>query len=203
MHYDALKNDHGLPFNPIKGLVVPRPIGWVSSRSASGRLNLAPYSFFNLVSSNPDFVVLGSSGRKDSMRNIEETGEFVCNLATWDLRRAMNQTSAAYPHGVDEMEKVGLTPAPSRFVQPPRVKESPAALECRHHQTLTLPGPEGAAESENFLLIGKVVGVYIDDAVIENGRVVASRLRPLARLGYMDYAVIEKVFEMARPQLTE
>src|SRR6478735_11632674 len=125
MYYDPRRNDHGLSHNPITALVAPRPIGWISTVSRSGVVNLAPYSFFNLVSGTPPFVMFSSKPRKDSQRNAEETGEFVCSLATYDLREAMSKTSAAVGPEVDEMRLAGLTPAPSRLVAPPRVKESP------------------------------------------------------------------------------
>src|SRR3954447_26529680 len=122
---------HGLPHSPFKAIVAPRPIGWISTRDGQGRVNLAPYSFFNAFSEEPPVVGFSSFGRKDSLRNAEETGEFVANLATRALAEAVNLTSAAVPHGVDEMAMAGLTPAPCRMVGAPRVVESPAALECK------------------------------------------------------------------------
>ena len=199
MHYDALLNDHGLPHDPLKAIVTPRPIGWISSMGADGHINLAPYSFFNLAGGNPYYVMFSSTGHKDTWKNIEETGEFVCNLATFDLKDAMNATSAAYPRGVNEMEMAGLTPAPSRFVKPPRIAEAHAALECVHHKTEVLPGVDGTP-SNNAIIIGRVVGVYVNDAFIQDGLVKTAKMRPLARLGYMDYAVVDEVFEMGRPQ---
>ena len=131
MFYDAIKNDHGLSADPFKAIVAPRPIGWVTSMNAKGEINLAPYSFFNGINSRPALVMFSSEGLKDSVSFIAETGEFVCNLATWDLREAMNATSAPLPRGVNEMEPAGLASAPSRLVKPPRVKASPCALECK------------------------------------------------------------------------
>jgi flavin reductase (DIM6/NTAB) family NADH-FMN oxidoreductase RutF len=125
MFYDARKNDHGLPHDPFKAIVAPRPIGWITSQSSAGEINLAPYSFFNGVNSRPAIVMFASESRKDSLTFIEETGEFVCNLATWDLREQMNATSAPLARGINEMEKAGLEAAPSRLVRPPRVKASP------------------------------------------------------------------------------
>ena len=130
MFYDARKNEHGLKHDPFKAIVAPRPIGWITSMSAAGEINLAPYSFFNGVCSRPNLVMFSSEGRKDSLAFIEETKEFVCNLATFDLRDAMNKTSAPFERGVNEMERAGLAPAPSRLVKPPRVAASPCALEC-------------------------------------------------------------------------
>ena len=127
MFYDAIDNTHGLAIDPFKALVAPRPIGWISTLGKNGVVNPAPYSFFNAVSEDPHFVMFGSGGRKDSQRNAEETGEFVCSLATYELREAMNRTSAPVAPDVDEMKLVGLTPALSRLVAPQRVKESPVA----------------------------------------------------------------------------
>ncbi|MDX2264420.1 MAG: flavin reductase family protein [Hyphomicrobiales bacterium] len=197
MHYDAIANDHGLRHDPFKALVAPRPIGWISTVSRDGAVNLAPYSFFNAVGTNPHYVMFGSGGRKDSMRNAEETGEFVCSLATYDLRREVHATGVTAPPGVDEMALVGLEAAPSRFVRPPRVKASPVALECKYHQTIELPGA-GAQKGGYFMILGLVVGVYIAEEAISEGIVDVRKLRPIARLGYADYAVIDDVFEMQR-----
>jgi len=198
MYYDAVANNHGLPRDPFKAIVVPRPIGWISSLSADGTVNLAPYSFFNAVGDNPHYVVFGSGGVKDSLSNIEATGEFVCSLATYDLREAMNVSSAAVPPDVDEFALAGLTPAPSHAVKPPRVGESPVALECRLFQTLNLPGFDGGPGAYT-MVVGQVVGVHIDDALIVDGRVDITKARPIARLGYMDYAVVDDVFAIPRP----
>jgi flavin reductase (DIM6/NTAB) family NADH-FMN oxidoreductase RutF len=138
MFYEPRKNDHGLPYNPFKALIAPRPIGWVTTLSAKGEVNLAPYSFFNAVSDRPDIVVFSSAGYKDAITFAEETGEFVCNLATWDLRDAMNVTSAPLPRGQSELEFAGLTSAPCRIVKPPCVAESPVALECKWLRTIAL-----------------------------------------------------------------
>jgi len=198
MFYDAVANTHGLEWDPFKALVAPRPIGWISTLSKNGVVNLAPYSFFNAVSTDPHFVMFSSGGRKDSQRNAEDTGEFVCSLATYDLREAMNRTSAHVDPEVNEMELAGLTPAPSRFVAPPRVKESPVAFECRYWRTIELPGPDGGPGT-HAMVLGQVVGVYIDDAAIAEGKVDVTKLRPIARLGYGDYAVIDEVFTLTRP----
>ncbi len=197
MFYDALKNEHGLTHDPFKALIAPRPIGWISTLSRSGIVNLAPYSYFNAVGNNPHYVMFASGGRKHSQRNAEETGEFVCSLATFDLRQQVSVTGAEVGPDVDEMALAGLTPAPSVMVKPPRVKESPVALECRYHQTVALPGLNGT-DSHYFIVIGLVVGIHIADEAIENGRVDVRRLRPIARLGYSDYAVIDEVFSIPR-----
>jgi flavin reductase (DIM6/NTAB) family NADH-FMN oxidoreductase RutF len=198
MFYDAVSNAHGLAADPFKALVAPRPIGWISTIGRNGVVNLAPYSFFNAVSENPHYLMFASGGRKDSQSNAEETGEFVCSLATYDLREAMSRTSVPVAPDVDEMRLVGLTPAPSHLVKPPRVKESPVAFECRYWRTIELPGQDGAAGT-HAIVLGQVVGIHIDDDVIVGGRVDVTRLRPIARLGYGDYAVIDEVFAMARP----
>ena len=197
MLYDATRNDHGLAIDPFKALIVPRPIGWISSIGADGNVNLAPYSFFNAMSEKPAYVVFGSGGRKDSLSNIEETGEFVCNLATWDLREAVNASSATVARDVDEFDLTGLTKAESRFVKPPRVAETPVAFECVYEQTVNFAAHD--KETGYAMVVGRVVGVYIDDAFIKDGRVDSAALRPIARLGYSDYAVIEEVFRMRRP----
>jgi flavin reductase (DIM6/NTAB) family NADH-FMN oxidoreductase RutF len=201
---DTLKS-LGLSFNPFKAVVAPRPIGWVTTMDSKGVVNLAPYSFFNAVSSDPPMVFYGANGtheadggEKDSLRNVRETGEFVCNLVTWDLRDKMNDTSSAAPRGVNEMEAVGIAHVPSRLVKPPRVAASPAHLECELHQFLELPADPRSGK-RNVMVIGHVVGIHIDDAFIVNGRFDTARAKPLARLGYMEYAVVTQAFEINRP----
>ena len=195
---------HGLPHDPFNALVVPRPIGWISSLDEGGRANLAPYSFFNAVAYVPPQVVFAGTGAhtagglKDSIANIERTGEFVCNLATEPLAEAMNLTSAPAPREVDEFEVAGLAKAASAEVAPPRVAESPAHLECRLVRVVELATTDPVA-APNRLVIGRVVGVHIADAVLVDGRVDVTKLKPLARLGYMDYAPVRDVFEMKRP----
>lgn len=195
MFYDAVKNDHGLALDPFKAIVAPRPIGWVSSLSADGRANLAPYSYFNAFAQDPHYVAFGSGPRKDSLTNIEATGEFAFSLATYDLREKMNATSAHV--SVDEFELAGLAKAPCRIIRPPRVAESPAALECRLFQVVPLPDDHGKAE--NFLVIGRVVGIHIDDRFIHDGRVDTAAMRPIARLGYSEYATVTEAWRMRRP----
>ena len=198
MFYDTAKNNHGLPRNPFKAIVAPRPIGWITSMSAKGEINLAPYSFFNAVSDNPPIVLFSSEGPKDSLVFVEETKEFVCNLATFDLRTAVVDTSEDLPRGVNEMEKSGLAAAPSRLVRPPRVAASPCALECRLLQVIHLVDLEGRASSR-YVVFGQVVGVHIDDRFIKNGRLDTAAMRPIARCGYADYSVVNEVFAMRRP----
>jgi flavin reductase (DIM6/NTAB) family NADH-FMN oxidoreductase RutF len=200
MFYESIANRHGLKHDPFKALVVPRPIGWITSLAPDGRVNLAPYSFFNAFSSRPHIVGFSSEGYKHSAENIEKTGAFVCNLATWALRDRMNITSAPVAANVDEMSLAGLTPAPSRLVAPPRVAESPVALECRYLQTVR-PADIDGNPIDAWLVIGQVVGIHIADELIEDGIVDITRARPIARLGYRDYAVINEVFQMTRPEV--
>jgi flavin reductase (DIM6/NTAB) family NADH-FMN oxidoreductase RutF len=203
MHYDALTNEHGLRHEPFKALVAPRPIGWISTVSRSGVLNLAPYSFFAAVAEKPAYVIFSASGAKDSRRNAEETGEFVCSMASYDLRHQMNATSAAVPPETDEFALAGLASEPSRFVAPPRVKDSPAALECKYWKTVELP-QHGETGKVHAVVFGLVVGIYIDDRFIRDGIVDTGAMRPLSRLGYRDYSSVtpESVFAMGRPGVT-
>jgi flavin reductase (DIM6/NTAB) family NADH-FMN oxidoreductase RutF len=198
MHYDPRSEPHGLSHNPFYSAVVPRPIGWITTLSRDGVVNLAPYSFFNAVAGSPPFVIFASGPRKDSQRNAEEMGEFVCNMATYDLRAEMNASSAKVPPDVSEPELIGLEMVPSILVAPPRVKRSPVTLECRYRQTVNLVTGEGETLSD-AIVIGEVVQIHIDDAVITNGRIDLTKIRPIARLGYMDYTVVETIFEMKRP----
>ena len=198
MFYDAITNEHGLKFDPFKALITPRPIGWISTLGADGVVNLAPYSFFNMVSTDPHYVMFSSGGRKDSQRNAEQTGEFVCSLATFKLRSQMNATGAFAAPDVDEMQHAGLTPAPSRIVKPPRVAESPVALECRYFKTVALPGND--PDNAYAMVIGQVVGVHIADEAIVDGVVDVKKLGTIGRLGYLDYTVVDKTFSMAPPK---
>ncbi len=202
MFYETATNAHGLPHDPFKALVTPRPIGWITALSARGEINLSPYSFFNAVSERPPMVAFSSSGRKDAVTFVEETGEFVCNLATFDLREQMNRTSAALPRGENEMADAGLAAAPSRLVKPPRVADAPAALECKWLQTVPL-APLGGGEPSYHLVIGQVVGIHIDDRFIVDGLVDTAAMRPIARSGYRDYFVStpETRFSLTRPGL--
>lgn len=187
-----------LPHDPFKALVAPRPIGWISSISRSGAVNLAPYSFFNAVGSNPPLVMFSSEGRKDSLTFVEETGEFVCNIATLDLSAQMNATSAPLARGQSEFDVAGLNAVPSRLVKPPRVKEAAAALECKVLQSFEIKDLEGRP-TDRWMVIGQVVAVYIDDRFIKDGLVDTAAMQPLARCGYADYAVVDRVFSLQRP----
>jgi flavin reductase (DIM6/NTAB) family NADH-FMN oxidoreductase RutF len=198
MFYEPFKRDRAvLPHDPFKALVTPRPIGWISTIDAENRANLAPYSFFNAVSDNPHIVAFASDGRKDSLVNAEACGEFVCNLATWDLREAMNTTSATLPPGDDEFVHAGLATAPSILVRPPRVAASPWALECKTLAVFPMATLDG--RTRYYLVTGQVVGVYIDDRFIVNGRVDTAAMKPIARLGYDEYSLTDSAFRLTRP----
>jgi flavin reductase (DIM6/NTAB) family NADH-FMN oxidoreductase RutF len=205
MFYETTTNAHGLPRDPFKALITPRPIGWISSINQDGVCNLAPYSFFNAISEKPHYVIFGSGGMKDSVRNIDETGEFVCSLATYDLRDGMNVSSAAVPPDVDEFPIAGLTAVKSNLVRPPRVKESPAAFECRHWKTIELPPAVPGGPAGYHAVIGRVVGIYIDDAALKAGFFDTAAVKPLARLGYMDYAFVNQdvTLTIQRPEVRE
>ena len=203
MYYETDKNNHGLRYNPLKACVVPRPIGWITTMSAAGVVNLAPFSFFNVISYDPPFVMFSAGsheedgGKKDSVVNVEATGEFVYNMATWAQRDQMNQTASIVERGLDEMAATGLDPLPSRLVRPPRVKGSPVHFECRLHQIVMLPGRQPS--SEHHVVIGRVVAVHIDDAALTaDGRVDVVKIRPIARLGYKDYTSVDSVFQMEK-----
>lgn len=203
MFYETARTDHGLPHGPLKACVIPRPIGWISTLDRQGRSNLAPFSFFNMVSERPPLVIYcpngphAEGGEKDSLRNVREYGEFVVNLATYGLREAVNMSSAPLAHGCDEFGAAGLTKEASVLVAPPRVKESPLHLECAVQTIFELPCEAGGPV--NHMVMGRILGVHIRDDMIEDGLVRAERLQPIARLGYMEYAVVEKVFSMPRP----
>ena len=198
MFYDTRKNDHGLPHNPFKAIVAPRPIGWITSMSAKGEINLAPYSFFNGITDKPPIVMFSSEGPKDSVAFVEETKEFVCSLSTYDLRMEMNATSAPLLRGENEMKAAGLEAAPSRMVRPPRVAASPCALECQWIKTVSFDDIDGH-KLDRYVVFGHVVGVYIDDRFIENGRLNTAAMKPIARCGYDEYAVVDSVFSLKRP----
>jgi flavin reductase (DIM6/NTAB) family NADH-FMN oxidoreductase RutF len=193
---------HDLPYNPFNALVVPRPIGWISSVDVAGRANLAPYSFFNAVAYDPPQVLFAATsnhafgGLKDSVRNIQETGEFVVNLATWDLREQMNQSAVAAPSEVDEFEYAGLGKSSAELVASPRVEESPVHLECVYTRTVDLPADPG---NTNTVVFGEVIGIHIADRVLVGGKVDFQKLEPIGRLGYKDYVRVVDVFSMERP----
>jgi flavin reductase (DIM6/NTAB) family NADH-FMN oxidoreductase RutF len=190
---------YGLPYNPFKAIVAPRLIGWVSTRSPRGQLNLAPYSFFGAFATLPAIIGFCSEGFKDSIRNIEQTREFVWNLATRPLAEQMNLTSASVAPDVDEFELAGLTPVAGRNVSVPRVGESPAALECKLLQILQLRDLDGDL-TENWLALGQVVGVHIQKAYLKDGLFDTHAAQPIMRAGYLaDYVQIGEIFQMFRP----
>ena len=199
MFYDTHKNDHGLPHNPFKAIVAPRPIGWITTMSLKGEINLAPYSFFNGITDKPPIVMFSSDGYKDSLAFVAETREFVCNLAVFDLIAAVVTTGISYPRGINEMTEAGLEAVPSRLVRPPRVKASPCALECKLLQIVDLKDLDGEP-ARRHVAFGQVVGIHIDDRFIKDGRVDTAAMRPIARCGYADYAVVDKVIPVVRPR---
>ena len=198
MFYEPAKG-HGLPHDPFKAIVAPRPIGWISSMNKAGDVNLAPYSYFNAFSTHPFLVWFSSEGAKDSATFAGETGEFVANLVGRDLAQKMNRSAIDAPRGVNEFEYAGLTPAPSRLVAPPRVAEAPAALECKVTEILRPKGLDGN-EAGVFVVAGEVVGIHIDDAYLKDGLFDTVKAGNVARLGYMDYSMINETFAMRRPR---
>ena len=206
MFYQPVNQDHGLSKNPFNSLIIPRPIGWISSIDNEGVVNLAPYSFFNAVCYSPPTVMFasgtgkGSDGMKDSRRNIEATGEFVCNLATWETRNQMNQTSAAVTSDTDEMKLAGLTPVSSKLIKVPRVAEAPVHLECRHLNSIEIPSWE--KDNRYFIVLGEVIGIHIrDELITKDGLVDIEKMIPIGRMGYNDYTRIDgnTLFTMIRP----
>lgn len=184
--------------DPFKALVTPRPIGWISTVSAQGELNLAPYSYFNAFSSSPPIVGFSSEGDKDSSTFAMETGEFVWSMATWELRDPMNASAATLPRGESEFTHAKLDTASSRLVKPPRVAASPAAFECRVTELVKLKDLDGK-DSGRRLVLGRVVGIHVDERFVKAGRVDTAAMRPIARGGYDEYSVVDRVFSMPRP----
>ncbi len=196
---------HGLPHDPFKAIVTPRPIGWISTLDAQGRANLAPFSFFNGCGDAPPMVMFAQTGRKsrpepvkDSVANIRETGEFACNIVSQALKEAMNLSSGTYQPEVDEFELAGLTKAPGNTISAPHVAEAPAVLECRLVKIVD-DLPSWREHAFNIMVIGEVVGVHIDDAIVKDGRVDVLGYNPVARMGYMDYTTVTDIWAMKRP----
>lgn len=187
----------------IIGSVVPRPIAWVSTRSKAGKLNLAPFSYFNAVCTNPPTIlfcpaVRGSDGvKKDTLVNVEETGEFVVNIVTDDVVEKMNQTAAEYDYGVSEFEKTGLTPAASEIVKPPRVQESPINMECTLQQII--PVGDGSRGS-GFIVLGTIVRFHVRPDIYDNGKIITEKLKPVGRLAGTNYCHVREIFSLARPE---
>ncbi len=196
---------HGLPHDPFKAIVTPRPIGWISSLDAQGGANLAPFSFFNGCGDAPPMVMFAQTGRKsrpepvkDSIANIRETGEFACNIVSQALKDAMNLSSGTYQPEVDEFELAGLTKAPGKAISAPHVAEAPAVLECKLVKIVD-DLPSWREHAFNIMIIGEVVGVHIDDAIVKDGRVDVLGYNPVARMGYMDYTTVTDIWAMKRP----
>lgn len=183
---------HGLRHNPFNAIVTPRPIGWISSTGPFGD-NLAPYSFFNAAAYTPPQVTFASTGIKDSLRNVLDTGVFAVNIVEEAMLEAMNATSAALPREVDEFARAGVQREPCVTIDCPRVAGAPAVLECRLVQEILLLG------RDNVLVIGEVTGIHLRDDCLVDGRFDVTRFHPVARMGYRDYAVIREVFEKKRP----
>ena len=201
LHFYEPRSGHGLKHDPFNAIVAPRPIGWISSRGAKGNVNLAPYSFFNGFCYKPPIIGFSSTSRKDSVQNVEETGEFVWNLATMELAKQMNATAAHVARDVSEFDLAGLTPAPCKLVGVPRVAESPVSFECKMTQIIQLQGADGR-KAEAWLTLGEVVAVHVDKAMIKDGVYQTALARPIVRAGRRgDYFEIrpEAMFEMIRP----
>ncbi|HEX4076411.1 MAG TPA: flavin reductase family protein [Candidatus Acidoferrales bacterium] len=203
MYYQPGKTHHGLRYDPFKSCVIPRPIGWISTVSRDGIHNLAPYSQFQMLSFDPPYVMFSAGQnsrgrRKDTVVNAEQTGQFVWNMATYDLREAVNKSAEEVPPEVDEFDLSGVTKASSHAVKPCRVAESPVHFECVYHQTMRLPGNSMISTSD--VVFGRVIGIHIRDEVIApDGRIDVLKIRPIARLGYHDYTSVESIFEMIIP----
>lgn len=198
MFYETQSNSHGLAHDPFKAIVAPRPIGWIGTRSANGVNNLAPYSFFNAVGDKPKLVMFASSGRKDSLRNVGDSGVFTVSFVSRALLKAMNASSAPVPPEVDEFTLSGLEAAEAQLVNAPFVRDAAAALECRATMITTLQDMEGKP-TDSHMVVGQVVGIHIAERVVRNGRFDLALADPIMRLGYMDYAGIDALFELERP----
>lgn len=198
MFYEPSKG-HGLPHDPFKAIVAPRPIGWISTIGGDGSLNLGPYSFYNALTTDPHLVWFSSEGEKDSVTFARETGEFVVNLVGRALAEKMNASSVDAPRGVSEFDYAGLEMAPSRLVKPPRVAAAPAALECKLTEIFRPKALDGSP-SKAFVVVGQVIGVYIDDAMLTDGLFDIVKAGNVSRLGYMDFASVTETFPMRRPR---
>ena len=200
MYYYEPAQGHGLPHDPFNAIIGPRPIGWISSQNAQGHLNLAPYSFFNAFNYVPPIIGFASVGRKDSLNNIEQTGEFGWNLATRPLAVAMNDSCAAVDPEVDEFELSGLTPVASQVIATPRVLESPVSFECKVTQIIQLQGLD-AAPVPTWLILGEVVAVHIDQALLTDGIYDTAAANPILRGGgAADYFTLGERFQLYRPR---
>lgn len=191
----------GLSHNPFKAIVSPRPIGWISSRGSNSSVNLAPYSYFNAICDQPPMVMFsstpGGDANKDTLRNILETKEFAVNIVSAALACEMRISSASFPYGINEFIEAGLQMTQCETISVPRVMASPATLECRLWQSIDLPASKDGGNST--VILGSITGIHIADNVIVDGKVSVAAYKPLARLGYNDYAQISDLFEMERP----
>lgn len=199
MFYTPENRDPSLPHDPIKAIVAPRPIGWISTLSTDGVANLAPYSFFNAVGGMPPMLMFASEGFKDSARNAADTGEFVFNYASRSLSEQMNNSSSNAPAGVSEFDHYGIEKAESKIIAAPRVAEANAAMECKVTSVIETNDVEGNLTGA-VIIIGQVVGVHIKDEVIRDGRFDVSLAEPVSRLGYMDFGLTSDFHEMLRPE---
>ena len=206
MFYEP-KHGAPLPHDPLNAIIVPRPIGWVSTLNVTGTSNLAPYSFFNAVAYRPPQVMFSATtnhsygGLKDAVADAQSTGEFVINVATWELREQMNASSVPAPHDVDEFSYCGLTKEDSTLVNCPRVAESPIHLECRYVQSLRVLSDD--VTDPNTVVFGEVVGVHIKDELLTDGKIDFLKMRAIGRLGYLEYIEVNNTFSMARPNWDE
>jgi flavin reductase (DIM6/NTAB) family NADH-FMN oxidoreductase RutF len=201
------KDGHGLPHDPYKAIIAPRPIGWISSVDTQGRANLAPYSFFNGCGDHPALVMFAQSGRKDrdsllkdSIANIRATGEFAHSVVSTDLTQAMNASTGSYPAGVDEFEKAGIPKGSGREIAAPHVAEAPAVLECKLVRILD-DLPSWHDDRQNVVIIGEVVGVHIREEFLIDGMLDVTLYNPIARMGYMDYTTVDRKWSMKRPEV--
>ena len=203
MFYEPAKNNHGLKYNPFKGCIVPRPIAWISSMSKDGVTNLAPYSYFNAVAEHPPILMFATGSKKgieekDSLRNIEQTKEFVVNIVSASQVEEMLASSLSLEYGVSEIDHFKIATVPSQLIKPPRVKNSLVQMECIYLQTVKLP--KSNDKVSNKVIFGEVVGIHIDDSIIFDDMVDIKKLQPVCRLGYKQYSVVETFFELERPQ---
>ncbi|MBL0373013.1 flavin reductase family protein [Rhizobium sp. KVB221] len=198
MFFDASTRDHGLPHDPFKAIVSPRPIGWIGTRGRDDSRNLSPYSFFNAVSDKPKIVMFSAARGNDSPRNAEETGVFTSSFVSHSLLKQMNTSSTSVPYGVDEFALAGLKHEQGRMVDAPYVAGAFAVLECRTIKVVRPVGLDGQ-DADAIVVFGQVVGIHIDESVIRDGRFDPAIARPIGRMGYMDYTEASEVFEMMRP----
>ncbi|MQG06399.1 MAG: flavin reductase family protein [SAR202 cluster bacterium] len=202
MFYEVTEKNDWLTH--FKSLIVPRPIGWISSKNNDGQINLAPYSFFNAIATIPPMVVIGPGGysksgnNKDTLLNIKNNPEFVCNFVSWDVKDIMNESSYSFDNNESEIEKLNIETENSTMVSIPRVKLSPAHFECTLFKIIDLPSDSKG--NPNHLIIGNIIGINISDKIIKNDRIDIGELKPISRMGYDDYALINTIFSMKRPK---